>query len=82
MGSSREIEGRKSGRKGGGGLPVKTASVVTLVTSIYINYNVQKLDKTHWMSASQHQLMLTIHSLLTCRDIKNRVWISNHLFMF
>ena len=32
-------------KEGGGGLPVKTASVVTLVTSIYINYNVQKLDK-------------------------------------
>ena len=79
---SREIEGRKSGRRGGGGgLPVKTASVATLVTSIYINYNVQKLDKTHEMSASQPQLMLTIHSLLTCREIKNRVCISNHPFM-
>ena len=68
-------------KEGGGGLPVKTASVATLVTSIYINYNVQKLDKTHQMSASQPQLMLTIHSLLTCREIKNRVCISNHPFM-
>ena len=88
----RRVGGREGGREGGrgwreekweggGGLSVKTASVATLVTSIYINYNVQKLDKTHRISASQPQLMLTIHSLLTCREIKNRVCISNHPFM-